>query len=571
MLFRLILILVLGYTFSLGLAASAQAQDAPPAGASTEVSPPASTPSPTPEPTPTPPPLPSSSEGVQPYLGNWAVTSSFQGNPVSADIELKDEDGFVAGTFKMAFLPQPQPIDYVVLTEEGIALTTKLQLGQNPITLTLRGSIEDGKFIGTIKDAMGLMSSDFQAVKSDPELDPYMGSWLLDAAGQEEPIRVDLYKIDGQPTGFVTATPEAYPTAIEAVSKTDTGLDLGYDVNLPTGRVEVTMSIRREGEGVAGSFRENTGKFSDEFTGVPTVPDFPTRYASDLDVTGFESYLGPWTLASSFQGNAFNLDLQLFDVGGKLGGVIKVPLAPEPMVLKSMTRQDDALVFSMDLDFGGPRFELSIEARMADGKLAGRLFDSSGFFDAEFTSRKAKTDGIAIARAIASADGVESFGGRRGRPGSNVTARLNLGDQQLRAIYRPIATTHADYEAFLAVKPGEVFKPTSARVTKFYTDVDLNFGGIVIPAHNFTEDYPGVYGLWLKETSNGYNLVFNEQGDAWGTMHDPMRDVNEVPLSVAEREVLAEEFSLELLAEGSGGLLQIAWGNLVLSAPFDVQ
>lgn len=533
---------------------------------------PAPTPRVTPEPTPTPAPLPSSTEAVQPYFGIWAVTSSFQGNPVSADIELKDVDGFVAGTFKMAFLPQPQPIDFVELKDGGISLTTKIMLGQNTIVLTLAGALQDGKIVGTIKDKMGLMSSEFEAVKSDPELDPFMASWSLDAANQEAPIRVDLFKFDGQPTGYVTPSPDDYPSAIEGVTKTPLGIDVAYDVNLPTGRVEVVMSIHREGEGVAGTLQEVTGKFADTFTGVATVPELPARLASDVDTAGFESFVGPWTLASSFQGNPFNLDLQLFDLAGKLGGVIEVPLAPSPMVLRSIQKQEDKLLLGLDLDFGGPRLQLSIEAAMVEGVLQGRLFDSSGFFDAPFTGSKATSDGTAIARAIASASGVElELGGGGRRRGGSSTARMTLGDHQFRLLYRPLGSDHADYQAFLAAAPGDVLLPTGARVPKLFIDTNLRFGDVVIPAHNFTETYPGVYGLWLRRTVDGWNLIFNSQGDAWGTMHDPAHDVSEVPMQVTELEEPVDLMTFEMFADGTGGQLVLSWGNQKLAARFEVE
>lgn len=533
---------------------------------------PTATPAPTPEPTPTPEPLPSSNEAVQPYLGTWAVTSTFQGNPVSADIELKDVEGFVAGTFKMAFLPQPQPIDSIQMTDEGIVITTSLKLGQNAIVLTLAGALQDGKIVGTIKDKMGLMTSDFEAVKSDPELDPFMGVWSLDVADQEHPVRVDLFKLDGHPTGFVMPDPEGYPTAIEGVTKTEDGLDLLYDVNLPTGRVEVTMSIRREGQGVAGTIRENTGTFSHTFTGAAGVPELPSRYASDLDTAGLEPFLGPWTLASSFQGNDFTLDLQLLDVDGKLGGVIEIPLAPEPLVLRSIASNEDKLLFAMELDFGGPRIDLNIEAGLAENALSGRLFDSSGFFDAEFTGKKGRTDEIAIARAIASASGVapETGGDRRRGRGSTI-ARLNLGERQFRILYRPVATSHADYETFQNAKPGEVILLTGSRVPKLYTDVDMQFGDTVVSAHNFTETYPGVYGLWLKRTAEGWNLIFNRQGDAWGTMYDPAHDMAEISLTAGQLAEPAEELTFELLADGAGAVLLIQWGEQALSAPFSFE
>ena len=121
----------------------------------------------------------------------------------------------------------------------------------------------------------------------------------------------------------------------------------------------------------------------------------------------------------------------------------------------------------------------------------------------------------------------------------------------------------------LAPPLGAVFEYPGARCMKLFTDLDLAFGETKVAAENIAPDYPGVYGLWLKKAGDGWRLVFNEEGDVWGTMHDPAKDVVEVPLETAKLDAPKEELEVTLTAEGDkAGVLRIAWGDTAWSAKF---
>jgi len=51
---------------------------------------------------------------------------------------------------------------------------------------------------------------------------------------------------------------------------------------------------------------------------------------------------------------------------------------------------------------------------------------------------------------------------------------------------------------------------------------------------NVAKGYAGVYGIWLKKTAKGWNFVFNQKPDVWGTMYDPAANVGEVPVETLE-------------------------------------
>ena len=91
-----------------------------------------------------------------------------------------------------------------------------------------------------------------------------------------------------------------------------------------------------------------------------------------------------------------------------------------------------------------------------------------------------------------------------------------------------------DYPQLQKVKAGEVLRLTRSAAWKLRTEVDLIVGGeLRLDTENVAANYPGVYSLWLKKTTNGWNLLANSEPDIWATMHNPDADVGEIALTVA--------------------------------------
>ena len=112
-----------------------------------------------------------------------------------------------------------------------------------------------------------------------------------------------------------------------------------------------------------------------------------------------------------------------------------------------------------------------------------------------------------------------------------------------------LGVTEPDYANLTNAQPGEVVVLTTCAAPKFRTDFHLLFGETRIERDNVAENYPGVYSLWLKKTTEGWNLVFNWKADVWGTMHDPEADVAEIPLDYTFEESEAKAIATLLLAE----------------------
>jgi hypothetical protein len=160
----------------------------------------------------------------------------------------------------------------------------------------------------------------------------------------------------------------------------------------------------------------------------------------------------------------------------------------------------------------------------------------------------------------------------RGRPSRRQTAALVVPDRGVVKIAfgepRTGGREHAEMESLAA---GEVVRFFDSAAIKLATDVDLLFGETRIRRENVAPGYQGVYSLWLARAGDGWELLFNEQADVWGTQHDPVADVARVPLRHEELDGISLAFSVELAPpteEGGPALLVLRWGQHRWTAPF---
>ena len=97
--------------------------------------------------------------------------------------------------------------------------------------------------------------------------------------------------------------------------------------------------------------------------------------------------------------------------------------------------------------------------------------------------------------------------------------------------------------------------------TTFTTPVDLTFGSVKIAK--------GSYSLFLlKSGADSYQLVFNSQTGQWGTQHDTSKDVAKVDTKKSDLASPVETFTIELKSASGGGIFQMSWGKLELTATF---
>ncbi len=158
----------------------------------------------------------------------------------------------------------------------------------------------------------------------------------------------------------------------------------------------------------------------------------------------------------------------------------------------------------------------------------------------------------------------------RRRAQTTTNAVLKIGDKSISMLAAILKTTGHDYKEITNVKEGQVLQLTRSQSIKLKTDLPLTFGNLTLKTENVAKGYAGVYGVWLKKTATGWNFVFNEKPDVWGTMHDPAANVGEIPAEYSKLDPPNDAMKFELTQEGQGGTLRIVWGEHQWSAKFTV-
>lgn len=281
--------------------------------------------------------------------------------------------------------------------------------------------------------------------------------------------------------------------------------------------------------------------------------------ASDLNVSDIDpKYFGAWDLTFNVEAlkRELSMVLHILDVGGKVGATLDSANQPEPLAISHIALVDGRLDMNSELTFGG-RITITININsVLDGeKLVGTVKDTNGLLKADFNVGKLTEEQLAKINSS--------------RPAAT-EARFNIGEKRLRIIAAELKVGNPDWKLFEALEDGQVQSFTLSGATKMLTDFDLHFGDKVIKTENIVEGYPGVYSLWLKKTSDGWNLVFNSQPDIWGTLRKPEYDVAEIPLVVSKAPKPAERYIVAIEKAGDGAVIKMAWGEYQWSAPFKI-
>lgn len=265
----------------------------------------------------------------------------------------------------------------------------------------------------------------------------------------------------------------------------------------------------------------------------------PIGAVADIEPSSFPTedarrFLGEWTLGLDFQGREVSIVVKFQDVDGKLGVTLSSPIQPQPQVITNVTKISRGLALKYTQLFGETEIEMTLSLRRERAMLVGVLSDATGAFSAEV----------------------------RGEKGGKVPGRamIRRGGQTVKITYGNLRVGSDDYKRLEEAKDGDVFEYTTSRAIKLSTNTDLRFGDVVVKTHNVADDYPGVYSLWLKKVGDDWHLVFNEEADVWGTMHNPEADVAEIPLTLVKSEKETKKFIVDLERNNDQGLLKLAWG-----------
>ncbi len=99
--------------------------------------------------------------------------------------------------------------------------------------------------------------------------------------------------------------------------------------------------------------------------------------------------------------------------------------------------------------------------------------------------------------------------------------------------------------------------------TQLATQCAVAIGGNALPA--------GRYTLWTRVRGDRYFLLVNSQTGQWGTVHDPARDLFEVPLEKRPLDEAVERFTIRLEPGPGGGTLLLQWDDAELVVPVEAR
>ncbi|REK09528.1 MAG: DUF2911 domain-containing protein [Acidobacteria bacterium] len=152
------------------------------------------------------------------------------------------------------------------------------------------------------------------------------------------------------------------------------------------------------------------------------------------------------------------------------------------------------------------------------------------------------------------------------------TASATLGAHEIELAHPLTSVDSAEFAELESLGSGGVVRFFSAPALRLRNDVSLRFGEQEVPTGNVAPDFDGIYSLWIRRTAEGWELLFNDQGDVWGTQHDPAADRAAAPLlhELTAEDDAEQAFTADLAwtADAARGTLVLAWGRHRWSAPF---
>jgi Protein of unknown function (DUF2911) len=107
---------------------------------------------------------------------------------------------------------------------------------------------------------------------------------------------------------------------------------------------------------------------------------------------------------------------------------------------------------------------------------------------------------------------------------------------------------------------GKVWRTGADAATTLTTDKPITIGGTAVPAGKVT--------LYTLPGESDWKLIINKQVGQWGTDYDQGQDLARVPLKVSKLGAPADQFTIALEPNPSGGgTLKLRWEQTELSVP----
>ena len=146
------------------------------------------------------------------------------------------------------------------------------------------------------------------------------------------------------------------------------------------------------------------------------------------------------------------------------------------------------------------------------------------------------------------------------------------GGERISALYwKNVDVEDEDYPALASTADGAVVELIRAPVLRLRSEVGLRVGGADLPTGNLVPGFAGSYGLWLRRAGDGWQFVFNNEPDSWGTQHDEAYDMAAADVYYSRSDGAFRPLGITLAPAGPGrGRLIVHWGPHEWAADFTV-
>ena len=143
------------------------------------------------------------------------------------------------------------------------------------------------------------------------------------------------------------------------------------------------------------------------------------------------------------------------------------------------------------------------------------------------------------------------------RPSPHETAEIALKGKKITIEYgrpflkgRKVGQELAPY--------GKVWRTGADEATTLKTEVDLNIGGVKVPA--------GTYTLYTLPAEGTWKLIINKQTGQWGTKYDESQDLARVDMTKTALPESVEQFTISFAKKGENAAdLNLDWANMRVS------
>ena len=154
----------------------------------------------------------------------------------------------------------------------------------------------------------------------------------------------------------------------------------------------------------------------------------------------------------------------------------------------------------------------------------------------------------------------------------NETALVLPGGERISALYwKSVDVEDEDYPTLTATADGAVVELIRAPVLRLRNEVGLRVGRADLPTGNLAPGFAGSYGLWLRRAGDGWQFVFNDEPDSWGTQYDATFDVAAADVYYSRSDGAFRPLGITLAPAGAGrGRLIVHWGPHEWAADFTV-